>query len=142
MRHPAELLPGWRIRGMQPRPRVAYGRAARGQRDSLAPRQGASRLHGRDGGNGSSMTEPQTEPRVQRQRLGAELLRLRVLAGMTGREVERLAGISHPRLSRIENGEIAATLPQLRASARVVRTKGDTLTRLLRRTEAHVVEVT
>lgn len=88
------------------------------------------------------MTEPQTEPRVQRQRLGAELRRLRVLAGMTGREVERLARISHPRLSRIENGEIAPTLPQLRAWARVVGIKGDTLTRLLGMTEAAVNEVT
>ena len=88
------------------------------------------------------MTEPQTEPRVQRQRLGAELRRLRVLAGMTGREVERLAKISHPRLSRIENGEIAPTLPQLRAWARVIGIKGDALTRLLSMTEAAVNEVT
>src|SRR5258708_25598240 len=100
MRHPAELLPGWCIRGMQPRTYSPDSRAARGQRDSLALRQGASRLHGRDGGNGSSMTEPQTEPRVQRQRLGAELRRLLALARMTGREVERPAQISHPPFTR------------------------------------------
>jgi transcriptional regulator with XRE-family HTH domain len=88
------------------------------------------------------MTEPQTEPRVQRQRLGAELRRLRVLAGMTGREVERLARISHPRLSRIENGEIAPTLPQLRAWAKVIGIKGDDLARLISMTEAAVNEVT
>jgi transcriptional regulator with XRE-family HTH domain len=88
------------------------------------------------------MTEPPREPRVQRQRLGAELRRLRMLAGLSGREVGRRSGISHPNISRIENGQIVPSLPQVRAWASAVDLDAGDLTRLTSMTEAALNEVT
>ena len=62
------------------------------------------------------MTEPQ-QPRAQRIRLGAELRRLRTLGGLSGREIGRRTGISQANVSRIENGQIVPSLPQVRAWA-------------------------
>jgi transcriptional regulator with XRE-family HTH domain len=88
------------------------------------------------------MTEPPTEPRVQRQRLGAELRRLRTLAGLSGREVGRRTGISHPNVSRIENGQTVPSLPQVRAWASAVDLAAGDLARLTSMTEAALNEVT
>jgi transcriptional regulator with XRE-family HTH domain len=88
------------------------------------------------------MTGQPDEPRVQRQRLGAELRRLRTLAGLSGREVGRRAGISHPNVSRIENGSKVPSLPEVTAWAEAVGLSGEDLARLTRMTEAALNEVT
>lgn len=54
-------------------------------------------------------------PRAQRAKLGAELRRLRALAGLSGREVARRTGISQAQVSRMENGEVIPSLPQVRS---------------------------
>ena len=88
------------------------------------------------------MTDQPDEPRVQRQRLGAELRRLRTLAGLSGREVGRRAGISHPNVSRIENGTKVPSLPEVKAWARAVGLPGEDLARLTGMTESALNEVT
>jgi transcriptional regulator with XRE-family HTH domain len=87
------------------------------------------------------MTE-HAHPRAQRQRLGAELRRLRTLAGLSGREVGRRTGISHPNVSRIENGQVVPSLPQVKAWAGVVGLPPAELARLTGMTEAALTEVT
>jgi transcriptional regulator with XRE-family HTH domain len=87
------------------------------------------------------MTE-HPEPRGQRLRLGAELRRLRTLAGLSGREVGRQTGISHPNVSRIENGQIVPSLPQVRAWASAAGLTPGELARLTAMTEAALNEVT
>jgi transcriptional regulator with XRE-family HTH domain len=51
------------------------------------------------------------ESRTQRARLGAELRRVRTLAGLSGRQIAQATGISQPTVSRIERGE---SIPSLR----------------------------
>jgi transcriptional regulator with XRE-family HTH domain len=58
-------------------------------------------------------TEETPGPRAQRVRLGAELRRLRALAGMSGRELARRSRISQPQISRMERGEIPPSLPEV-----------------------------
>jgi transcriptional regulator with XRE-family HTH domain len=61
------------------------------------------------------MATPETPgPRAQRVKLGAELRRLRTLAGLSGREVARRTGISQAQVSRMENGEVVPSLPEVR----------------------------
>ena len=88
------------------------------------------------------MSDQPAEPRVQRLRLGAELRRLRTLAGLSGREVGRRTGISHPNVSRIENGSKVPSLPEVQAWAQAVGLPGDDLARLTGMTEAALNEVT
>ncbi|MFD7158264.1 helix-turn-helix domain-containing protein [Kribbella sp. NPDC059898] len=57
-------------------------------------------------------TSAQT-PRTPRQRLGAELRRLRALAGVSGRQLAQRTGMSQSRVSRIERGEALASIPEL-----------------------------
>jgi transcriptional regulator with XRE-family HTH domain len=65
------------------------------------------------------MTNPQPrEPREQRTRLGAELRRLRMLAGLSGDALGREVGTSQKTVSRIERGESLPDLPQVTAWAR------------------------
>jgi transcriptional regulator with XRE-family HTH domain len=90
----------------------------------------------------SEQAEQADEPRVQRQRLGAELRRLRTLAGLSGREVGRRTGISHPNVSRIENGGKVPSLPEVKAWARAVGLPDGDLARLTGMTEAALNEVT
>jgi transcriptional regulator with XRE-family HTH domain len=52
-------------------------------------------------------------PRTPRQRLGAELRRLRVLAGVSGRELAHRTGMSQSKVSRIERGDALASVPEL-----------------------------
>lgn len=60
-------------------------------------------------------------PRAQRVRLGAELRRLRRLAGLSGREIARRTGISQAQISRMENGDVVPSLPDVRAWVAVLR---------------------
>ena len=53
-------------------------------------------------------------PRAQRVRLGRELRRTRILAGMSGREVASRIGIGQASVSRIENAQTVPSLPEVR----------------------------
>jgi Domain of unknown function (DUF5753)/Helix-turn-helix domain len=62
------------------------------------------------------------EPRrAHRAALGGEMRRLRVLAGIGGREMAAHLGASQSKVSRIENGQFAASLPEVRAWAAAAR---------------------
>ncbi len=64
------------------------------------------------------MTEGQArEPRPQRARLGQELQRLRMLAGLSGVQVAQVLGVSQSTVSRMEQGLSAPTLAQIAAWA-------------------------
>ena len=55
------------------------------------------------------------EPRAQRARLGGELRRLRMLAGLSGDALGRQLGTSQKTVSRIERGESLPSVPQVTA---------------------------
>lgn len=58
------------------------------------------------------------EPRrAHRAALGGELRRLRVLAGIGGRDLAAQLGVSQSKVSRIENGQFAPSLREVRAWA-------------------------
>jgi len=64
------------------------------------------------------MSEGQArEPRPQRARLGQELQRLRVLAGLSGAQLAEALGINQQKVSRIERGLSPVTLAQVAAWA-------------------------
>jgi transcriptional regulator with XRE-family HTH domain len=52
-------------------------------------------------------------PRTPRQQLGAELRRLRALAGVSGRQLAQRTGLSQSKVSRIERGDAIASVPEL-----------------------------
>lgn len=58
--------------------------------------------------------------RVQRGRLGAKLRRLRLLAGLSGREIAAHVGMGQASVSRIENGQQVPSLPETMAWANAV----------------------
>jgi transcriptional regulator with XRE-family HTH domain len=51
--------------------------------------------------------------RTPRQQLGAELRRLRALAGVSGRQLAQRTGLSQSKVSRIERGDALASVPEL-----------------------------
>lgn len=60
------------------------------------------------------MTEGQArEPRPQRARLGQELQRLRMLAGLSGGQIAQALGVSQQTVSRMERGLSAPALAQV-----------------------------
>ncbi|MFC9693487.1 helix-turn-helix domain-containing protein [Kribbella sp. NPDC056951] len=59
------------------------------------------------------MSDDNRTPRTPRQRLGAELRRLRMLAGLSGRQLALRTGLSQSRVSRIERGDVLASVPEL-----------------------------
>jgi len=88
------------------------------------------------------VTNPQPrEPREQRTRLGAELRRLRMLAGLSGEALGREVGTSQKTVSRIERGESVPDLPQVTAWARATGA-ADRLAVLTGLLEAAINEVT
>src|SRR5215510_8507018 len=50
-----------------------------------------------------------------RERLAAELRRLRDLAGVSGRDLAQRVGISQSKVSRIESGAVVPSLPEVTA---------------------------
>jgi len=82
------------------------------------------------------------EPRPQLARLGNELRRVRVLAGLSGRQVAQATGLSQPTVSRIERGESVPSLRELIAWADVADVSEDRRALLLGLGEAAVNEVT
>lgn len=59
------------------------------------------------------MNDHLQSPRTPRQRLGAELRRFRVLAGVSGRQLAHRTGMSQSKVSRIERGDALASIPEL-----------------------------
>ncbi|WP_218020923.1 helix-turn-helix domain-containing protein [Nocardia crassostreae] len=99
------------------------------------PAEGASEA----AATAASSVARQTHPRLQ---LGAELRRLRDLAGISGRELAKRVGISQSTLSRIEAGHVVPPLPQVLDWAEAVGADGDTRQALRGLTEtAHTPEV-
>ncbi|MEV0386331.1 helix-turn-helix transcriptional regulator [Nonomuraea sp. NPDC050643] len=58
--------------------------------------------------------------RTKRQRLAAELRRLRDLAGISGRDLAHRIGISQSKVSRIESGSVVPSLPEVTAWSEAV----------------------
>jgi transcriptional regulator with XRE-family HTH domain len=77
---------------------------------------------------------------AQRQRLGADLSRLRRLAGISGRDMARRIGASQAHVSRVEAGKAVPTLPQVRAWADAVEVPEDARPALVALTEAALNE--
>ena len=89
------------------------------------------------------MSEGQSrEPRTQRARLGAELRRVRTLAGLSGRQIAQATGISQPTVSRIERGESVPSLREVTAWADASEAGTDRKALILGMAEAAVNEVT
>lgn len=89
------------------------------------------------------MTEGQTrEIRPQLTRLGGELRRVRMLAGLSGRAIADAVGISQATVSRIERGASVPSLRELTAWADVTGVSEDRRALLLGLGEAAVNEVT
>jgi transcriptional regulator with XRE-family HTH domain len=82
------------------------------------------------------------EPRPQLARLGAELRRVRMLAGLSGRQIAEATGLSQPTVSRIERGASVPSLPELIAWADATGLNEDRRAVLLGLGEAAVNEVT
>jgi transcriptional regulator with XRE-family HTH domain len=60
------------------------------------------------------MTEGQArEPRPQRERLGQELQRIRMLAGLSGAQVAQVLGVSQSTVSRMERGDSVPSVQQV-----------------------------
>lgn len=81
------------------------------------------------------------EPKSLRQRLGVELRRLRILAGLSQRDMAARANLSQSKVSRIENGDAVPTLPQVKAWAAAAGASEETRSRLVELTEAAVTDV-
>jgi len=79
--------------------------------------------------------------RSQRTQLGAELRRLRKLAGVSGREIGRRTGMSQATVSRIELGTTAPALPQVDAWCSALDTDSRTRSRLRAEAELALNEV-
>jgi transcriptional regulator with XRE-family HTH domain len=82
------------------------------------------------------------EPRTQRARLGAELRRVRALAGLSGRQVAEATGLSQPTISRIERGESVPSLNEVLAWTNAAQVATDRKEIILGMAEAAVNEVT
>jgi transcriptional regulator with XRE-family HTH domain len=82
------------------------------------------------------------EPRPQLARLGTELRRARMLAGLSGRQIAQATGLSQPTVSRVERGESVPSLPELIAWADAAEVGDDRRALLLGLGEAAVTEVT
>lgn len=85
--------------------------------------------------------EVPSQPRAQRARLGAELRRLRMLAGLSGREVARRIGVGQASVSRIENAQAVPSLPEVAAWAEAVGCSEEARAVLAALTEAALNEV-
>ncbi len=60
------------------------------------------------------MSEGQArEPRPQRERLGQELQRIRMLAGLSGAQVAQVIGVSQSTVSRMERGDSVPSVQQV-----------------------------
>lgn len=82
-----------------------------------------------------------SETHTQRKYLGNELRRLRETAGLSGRDVAPLVGVSQPTISRWEKGAKVPTIPEANAFADALQASAETRERLLQLVEAAHSEV-
>jgi transcriptional regulator with XRE-family HTH domain len=87
----------------------------------------------------SETVDPRT---TARHYLGAELRRLREMAGVNGRQMAERIGLSQTKVSRIETGRGVPTMPEVMAWAAVVEASDETREHLRRLTEAAYTDVT
>lgn len=83
----------------------------------------------------------QDEARSTRERLAAELRRMRALSGLSGRDLARRLGISQSKVSRIESGATVPSLPEVNGWMAAVDAGAETARRLVALTEAACTEV-
>jgi len=81
------------------------------------------------------------QPRERRAQLGSELRQVRLLAGLSGREMARQTGISQPTVVRIERGNSLPSLSEVEAWARAARAPADRAAVLVALLNAAVNEV-
>jgi transcriptional regulator with XRE-family HTH domain len=77
----------------------------------------------------------------QRQRLGAQLRRVRELSGLSGRELAQRIGISQSKVSRAESGSALLSMPEVAAWASATQASPDVADHLSALTEAAYAEV-
>jgi transcriptional regulator with XRE-family HTH domain len=77
----------------------------------------------------------------KRRQLGGELRRLREQAGLSGRELAGLVGISQSKVSRIESGTTIPTVPEVDSWATATRAAGSAAEVLRMMTDAAYTEV-
>jgi transcriptional regulator with XRE-family HTH domain len=87
------------------------------------------------------MSELPQSPRARGAQLGAELRRLRRLAGKSGREIARSTGMSQTLVSRIERGATIPSLPQVSAWADAIDAADDARAYLAALAESALNEV-
>lgn len=80
-------------------------------------------------------------PPTGRERLAAELRRLRDLAGVSGRDLAQRIGISQSKVSRIESGAVVPSLPEVTAWGKELGVSVETQGRLTALIEAAYNEV-
>jgi transcriptional regulator with XRE-family HTH domain len=85
--------------------------------------------------------QPQPQPRGKRQRLAAELRRLRDLAGLSGRELAARLGVSQSKISRIESAALLPSLPDVEAWAQAADASGEDFALLRELTREAFTEV-
>jgi transcriptional regulator with XRE-family HTH domain len=88
----------------------------------------------------TAASDPESRP-AKRQQLGAELRRLRDLAGVSGRELAQRVGISQSKISRIEAGSALPSLPDVVAWGEALNAPPETQQWLASLTEAAFTEV-
>lgn len=87
------------------------------------------------------VTDDGMDPQIKRQWLGAELRRLRDMAGVSGRDLAEQIGISQSKVSRIEAGAAMPSFSQVMAWAEAVNAPDDTRRVLASLTQAAFTEV-
>jgi transcriptional regulator with XRE-family HTH domain len=80
-------------------------------------------------------------PPTGRERLAAELRRLRDIAGVSGRDLAQRIGISQSKVSRIESGTVVPSLPEVTAWGKELGVSVETQGRLTALIEAAYSEV-
>jgi transcriptional regulator with XRE-family HTH domain len=70
-------------------------------------------------------SRPPGAPRAQRHQLAAELRRIRMLAGLSGRDLAQATGVSQSTISRAERGQAVLSLPEVTAWADATGITGD-----------------
>lgn len=89
----------------------------------------------------SGAEEGNAERRGKRQRLAAELRRVRDLAGVSGRDLAHRIGISQSKISRIESGTVIPSLPEVTEWAAAVQASPQATEWLINMTEAVFTEM-
>ncbi|MFI7707575.1 helix-turn-helix domain-containing protein [Nonomuraea sp. NPDC049480] len=87
------------------------------------------------------MATGEPEPRGQREYLGAELRKLRELAGLSGRDVAAILGVAQSSVSRVERGVRVPTTEEINTWAEASNASTEVRDRLVQLAEAAYTEV-